>query len=619
MSSTTAANFVVVADKAIALIKERIHLPAQDRVTSFARLLERWDLEFRNNAEGVVFPGYDEEVRTLVEMWTPHREEEWARELTWVVQQATPVGTSLADEIANLFANAPEPAASEESVPSKVVRRVPPPVTENPAAPSTPVANAPGPSVMVGGISLKRSPTPPGMLEAGSYTAIEDLPPHLIDEIFTLPIPPPLPPTRSHTRSSSQKSKGKQPAKAKGLAKKKVAEATSDEVDLAEAVRIANAKTDFTEAELKRLLKAPTNKMRDTDQPEGTLFTMKNGTGVMADGETRKVVAKHVASVTAASLETLVKCVGIQLDIALATNAVSMVPNVLWESIEVRKAKEFLKAQGRPSDVYVEVEGDGKKRKSKENAASKSKEASTSKPKTQASKPNTTPSSHSTSQPKVAKTLPTKTPSKSKPFVAVPSSKPSSSRRAFKSKSIISSDEEDSEIQVLSVKRPKAPSTSSSSASSSDEEPIAKKPRIATREPSPMQGVESQTQVTIPGSPVAAQVVSQPTPPDSSSDSESDSDKDDAGDKKDDTDSDDGKPSHQFIDDTAEEVNDEEESEETEEEEEDEDAVGIASEETRPVARARSPTAVSVINPHYSQEERILYGDTLRQKSTTLP
>ncbi|KAG6805548.1 hypothetical protein H0H93_004577, partial [Arthromyces matolae] len=108
------------------------------------------------------------------------------------------------------------------------------------------------------------------MLEAGSYTAIEDLPPHLIDEIFTLPIPPPLPPTRSHTRSSSQKSKGTQQAKAKGPARKKVAEATSDEVDLAEAVRIANARTEFTEAELKKLLKAPTNKARDTDQPEGT-------------------------------------------------------------------------------------------------------------------------------------------------------------------------------------------------------------------------------------------------------------------------------------------------------------------------------------------------------------
>ncbi|KAG6827790.1 hypothetical protein H0H93_015306, partial [Arthromyces matolae] len=240
MSSTTAANFVIVADKAITLIKERIHLPAQERVTSFARLLERWDSEFRNNAEGVMFPGYDEEVRTLVEMWTPHREEAWARELTWVVQQATPVETSLADEIANLFANAPGPAASEESVPSKVVRRVPPPVTENPQVPSTPVATAAGPSVMVGGISIKRSPTPPGMLEAGSYTAIEDLPPHLIDEIFTLPVPPSLPPTRSHTRSSSQKSKGKQPAKAKGPAKKKVADTASEEVDLAEAVRIAN-------------------------------------------------------------------------------------------------------------------------------------------------------------------------------------------------------------------------------------------------------------------------------------------------------------------------------------------------------------------------------------------
>ncbi|KAG6845346.1 hypothetical protein H0H93_016118, partial [Arthromyces matolae] len=150
MSSTTAANFVVVADKAIALIKERIHLPAQERVTSFARLLERWDVEFRNNAEGVVFPGYDEEVRTLVEMWTPHREEEWASGMTWVrqVQQATPVQTSLDDEIARLFANGPGPAVSRESVPSKAVRRVPPPTTENPSVPSTPVANAPGPSVM---------------------------------------------------------------------------------------------------------------------------------------------------------------------------------------------------------------------------------------------------------------------------------------------------------------------------------------------------------------------------------------------------------------------------------------------------------------------------------------
>ncbi|KAG6834475.1 hypothetical protein H0H93_009436, partial [Arthromyces matolae] len=606
MSSTTAANFVVVADKAIALIKERIHLPAQERITSFARLLERWDVEFRNNAEGIVFPGYDEEVRTLVEMWTPHREEEWARELTWVVQQATPVQTSLADDIANLFANTPGLAVSEGPVPSKVVRRVPPTVTESPQAPSTPVATAAGPSVMVGGISIKRSPTPPGMLEAGSYTAIEDLPPHLIDEIFTLPVPPPLPPTRSHTRSSSQKSKGKQPAKAKGPAKKKAAEATSDEVDLA-AVRIANAKTDFTEAELKRLLKALTNKARDTDEPEGTTFTMKNGTGVMASGKARTDFLKKQ--------EILATCAGTRPGTVPVINAA-------WTARSARKAKEFLEAQGRPSDVYVEVEGESKKatRKTKETTASKSREASTSKPKAQASKPKATPTSQPPSQPKVAKTLPAQAPSKSKPFVAVPSSsKPSSTRRVFKSKAVIDSDEEDSDLQILSVKRPKAPSSSSSSASSSDEEPIAKKPRIATREPSPMQGVESQTQVTIPGSPVAAQVVSQPTPPDSSSDSESDSDKDDAGDKKDDTDSDDGKPSHQFIDDTAEEVNDEEESEETEEEEEDEDAVGIASEETRPVARARSPTAVSVINPHYSQEERILYGDTLRQKSTTLP
>ncbi|KAG6807537.1 hypothetical protein H0H93_001506, partial [Arthromyces matolae] len=148
MSSTTAANFVIVADKAIALIKERIHLPAQERVTSFARLLERWDVEFRNNTEGVVFPGYDEEMRTLVEMWTPHREEEWARGLTWLVQQATPVQTSLDDEIARLFASGPGPAVSGESVPPKAVRRDPAAVTENPSAPSTPVANVPGPSVM---------------------------------------------------------------------------------------------------------------------------------------------------------------------------------------------------------------------------------------------------------------------------------------------------------------------------------------------------------------------------------------------------------------------------------------------------------------------------------------
>ncbi|KAG6846847.1 hypothetical protein H0H93_011468 [Arthromyces matolae] len=315
MSSTTAANFVIVADKAIALIKERIHLPAQERVTSFARLLERWDVEFRNNTEGIVFPGYEGEVRTLVEMWTPHREEEWASGLTWVVQQATPVQTSLDEEIARLFANGPDPAVSGESVPSEAVRRVPAAVTENPPAPSTPVVNAPGPSVMVGGISLKRSPTPPGMLEAGSYTAIEDLPPHLIDEIFTLPVPPPLPPTRSHTRSSSQKSKGKQPAKAKGPAKKKAAEATSDEVDLAEAVRIANARTEFTEAELKKLLKAPTNKARDTDQPEGTTFTMKNGTGVMASGGARK-------NVTVASLGTLATCAGTRLGTVPVINAV---------------------------------------------------------------------------------------------------------------------------------------------------------------------------------------------------------------------------------------------------------------------------------------------------------
>ncbi|KAG6815506.1 hypothetical protein H0H93_009629, partial [Arthromyces matolae] len=594
MSSTTAANFVVIADKAIALIKERIHLSAQERVTSFARLLERWDVEFRNNAEGVVFPGYDEELRTLVEMWTPHREEEWARGLTWVVQQATPVETSLADDIASLFANAPGPAVSEGSVPSKVVRRVPPSTTENPAVPSTPVVNVPGPSVMVGSIPLKRSATPPGMLEAGSYTAIEDLPPHVIDEIFTLPIPPP--PTRSHTRSSSQKSKGKQPAKGKGPAKKKVVEATSDEVDLAEAVRIANARTDFTEAELKKLLKAPTNKTRDTDQPEGTSFTMKNGTGVMADGETRKNFLRkqgaNIASVTVASLGILVTCVGIRLGTVPVINAVwtaqsgeggrdravtsSKQRDILLKSIEVRKAKEFLEAQGRPSDVYVEVasdwqpQGDGKKatRKSKETTASKSREASTLKPKAQASKPKANPPpSQSTSQPKVAKTLPTQTP-KSKPFVAVPStSKPSSSRRVFKSKAVIDTDEEDSDLQILSVKRPKAPSTSSSSASSSDEEPIAKKPRIATREASPMQGVESQTQVTIPGSPVI--VAAQPTPPDSSSesDSESNSDKDKANSDKSDSDSDDGNPSHPMIDDIAEEASDEEGSEETEEEE----------------------------------------------------
>ncbi|KAG6807411.1 hypothetical protein H0H93_001623, partial [Arthromyces matolae] len=168
MSSTTAANFVIVADKAIALIKERIQLPAQERVTSFARLLERWDVEFRSNAEGIVFPGYEEELRTLVEMWTPHREEEWATGLTWLVQQATPVQTSLDDEIARLFANGPGPAVSGESVPSKTVRRVPPAVTENPQVPSTPLATAAGPSAMVGVISIKRSPTPPGMLEAGS-------------------------------------------------------------------------------------------------------------------------------------------------------------------------------------------------------------------------------------------------------------------------------------------------------------------------------------------------------------------------------------------------------------------------------------------------------------------
>ncbi|KAG6815528.1 hypothetical protein H0H93_009580, partial [Arthromyces matolae] len=562
MSSTTAANFVVIADKAIALIKERIHLPAQERITSFARLLERWDVEFRNNAEGIVFPGYDEEVRTLVEMWTPHREEEWARGLTWLAQQATPVATSLADDIANLFASAPGPAASDGSVPSKVVRRVPAAATENPQVPSTPLATAAGPSAMVGVISIKRSPTPPGMLEAGSYTAIEDLAPHVIEEIFTLPVPPPLPPTRSHTRSSSQKSKGKQPAKAKGPAKKKAAEATSDEVDLAEAVRIANAKTDFTEAELKRLLKVPTNKARDTDEPEGTTFTMKNGTGVMASGGVRKKFLEKQGACT----------VGGEGGRDRAVTS-SKQRDILLKSIEVRKAKEFLKAQGRPSDVYVEVEGEGKRatRKSKETTASKSREASTSKPKAQASKPKTTPTSQPTSQPKVAKTLPTKTPPKSKPFVAVPSSsKPSSStRRVFKSKAVIDSDEDDSDLQILSVKRPKAPSTSSSSASSSDDEPIAKKPRIATREPSPMQGVESQTQATIPGSPAIAPVASQPTPPDSSSDSESgsDSDKDETTGGKNDSDSDDGKPSNPFVDDIAEEAKEGEESEETEEEE----------------------------------------------------
>ncbi|KAG6828522.1 hypothetical protein H0H93_014857 [Arthromyces matolae] len=184
MSSTTAANFVIVADKAIALIKERIQLPAQERVTSFARLLERWDVEFRSNSEGIVFPGYEEELRTLVEMWTPHREEEWARGLTWLrqVQQATSVQTSLDDEIARLFASGPGPAVSGESVPSKAVCGVPAAATENPPAPSTPVANAPGPFVMVGGISLKRSPTPPGMLEAGSVSTSA-----MLSDFFGLP------------------------------------------------------------------------------------------------------------------------------------------------------------------------------------------------------------------------------------------------------------------------------------------------------------------------------------------------------------------------------------------------------------------------------------------------
>ncbi|KAG6846850.1 hypothetical protein H0H93_011454, partial [Arthromyces matolae] len=356
---------------------------------------------------------------------------------------------------------------------------------------------------------------------------------------------------------------------------------------------------------------------------------MKNGTGVMASGGARKKFLekqgaelwRHVLVPDWAHVDGTKCTVGGEGGRDRAVTS-SKQRDILLKSIEVRRAKEFLKAQGRPSDVYVEVEGESKKatRKTKETTASKSREASTSKPKAQASKPKANPSSSQpTSQPKVAKTLPTKTPSKSKPFVAVPStSKPTSStRRVFKSKAVIDTDEEDSDLQILSVKRPKAPSSSSSSASSSDEEPIAKKPRIATREASPMQGVESQTQVTIPGSPVI--VAAQPTPPDSSSesDSESDSDKDDAGDKKSDTDSDDGKPSNPFVDDIAEEAKEDEESEETEEE--DEDAEGAASEETRPFVRARSSTAVSVVNPHYNQEERTLYGDNLRQRSTRLP
>ncbi|KAG6847145.1 hypothetical protein H0H93_009886, partial [Arthromyces matolae] len=377
------------------------------------------------------------------------------------------------------------------------------------------------------------------------------------------------------------------------------------------------ARTEFTEAELKKLLKAPTNKARDTDQPEGTTFTMKNGTGVMASGGARKKFLEKQGACDRCVARNSGNMYGTKCTVGGEGGRDRAVTSskqrdILLKSIEVRKAKEFLEAQGRPSDVYVAVEGDGKKatRKSKETTASKSREASTSKPKAPASKPKATPSSSQPpSQPKVAKTLPTQAPSKSKPFVAVPSSsKPSSTRRVFKSKAVIDSDEEDSDLQILSVKRPKAPSLSSSSSSSSDDEPIAKKPRIATREASPMQGVKSQTQATLPGSPVATQVTAQPTPPDSSSDSESDSDKNDAGDKRSDTDSDDGKPSNPFVDDIDEEAKeDEEESEETGEEDEDDDAVGAASEETRPVVRARSSTVASVFNPHYSQEERNLY------------
>ncbi|KAG6834878.1 hypothetical protein H0H93_006711 [Arthromyces matolae] len=450
---------------------------------------------------------------------------------------ATPVQTSLDDKIARLFANGPGPAASGELVPSKAVRHVPPSTTENPPAPSTPVVNALGPSVMVGGISFKHSATPPGMLEARLYTAIEDLPPHTIAEIFTIPVPPPLPPTCAHTRSSSQKSKGKQPVKGKGPAKKKVVEALSDEEDLAEAIRIANAKTDFTESELKRLLKAPTNKMRDTDQPEGTSFTMKNGTGVMADGETRRSFLGKQGACDCCIARNSGNMLGGEggRDRAMTS---SKQRDILLKSIEVRKAKEFLKAQGRPSDVYVEVEGDSKKatvsdllvtrdqslttlqRKSKDTIASKSREASTSKPKTPASKPKANPPpSQSTSQ-QVAKTLPTKVPAKSKPFVAVPSSKPSSSRHIFKSKAVISSDEE---VRALAT-------TS--------------------------QSLKSHGSLTG---------------------------------KKSDSDSDNGQPSHPLIDDIAEEAKDDEKSEDTEEEE-DEDAVGAVSEETRPCVLPPSPT-----------------------------
>ncbi|KAG6846208.1 hypothetical protein H0H93_015415, partial [Arthromyces matolae] len=93
--------FLTYADEVITMVKEDLDAPISDRVSSYCDILQRWEVEFSRNTGGMSFPDYDDELKTLLKMWRPHKEKSWAKQITWLVEKDAPK-LSLKEKIARL-------------------------------------------------------------------------------------------------------------------------------------------------------------------------------------------------------------------------------------------------------------------------------------------------------------------------------------------------------------------------------------------------------------------------------------------------------------------------------------------------------------------------------------